>query len=60
MSSKEIAAELTKAYIQAYVSGIWSDPKLMLSTKTNATRADVFASAYKKFYDVVSNTPDEK
>lgn len=60
MSDKEIAAKLTKAYIQAYVSGILADQKLSPSAKTDAIRADMFASAYKKFYDIVSSTPAEK
>ena len=60
MSDKEIAAELTKAYIQAYIAGVFSDQKAIMDAKTNAIRSDRFVNVYKKFYDAVSSTPDEK
>jgi len=59
MSNKEIAPELTKAYIQAYVSGVLAD-NAILSAKVGAIGTDRFTSAYKKFYDMLSNIPDEK
>lgn len=60
MNNKEIAAELTKAYIQAYVNGVFADPHVMLQAKTGAIHPDNFVSVYKKFYNALSNIPDEK
>lgn len=59
MDNKEIAAELTKAYIQSYMCGVFAD-EAVLSAKVKIINIDTLTSAYKKFYDVVSSIPDEK
>lgn len=59
MNNKELAAELTKAYMQAYVSGIFADGTI-LQTKLRAINLENFTDAYKQFYDLVSSIPDEK
>lgn len=60
MSNKEIAADLTKAYIQAYVSGVFADGAAVLSAKTRAVTSEQFVKAYIQFYEMLSEIPDEK
>ena len=58
MTDKEIAAELTKAYIQAYVRNVFVD-EAVLSAKVKVIKVDRFTDAYKQFYDAISSIPDE-
>lgn len=60
MSNKEIAADITKTYIQAYVSGVFADPQAIFSAKTGTISVSKFTDVYKKFYEMLSEIPDEK
>lgn len=60
MSNKDLAAELTKTYIQAYVHGVLSDQNAVLGAKVMAVSPSKITEAYKQFYKMLSSTPDEE